>query len=66
MFEGIICGFIVFAVGYVGLMRLLARRADVLHGEFIQSDDMHRTHAAASIVATIQHYVQVIRQPARH
>jgi hypothetical protein len=66
MFEGIICGFIVFAVGYVGFMRLMARRADVLHGEFIQSDDMHRAHAAASIVAMIQHYVQVIRQPARH
>ena len=38
MFEGIVVGFIVLAVGYVGFMRLMARRADVLHGEFIQRD----------------------------
>lgn len=36
MLEGIIFGFVVFVAGYVMLMRLMARRADVLHGEFIQ------------------------------
>lgn len=37
MFEGIVFGFFVFALGYVGLMRLMARKADVLYGEFILS-----------------------------
>jgi thymidylate synthase len=38
MFEGIIFGFVVFAMGYALLMRLMARRADVLHGEFIEGN----------------------------
>jgi len=36
MLEGIIFGFVIFVAGYVMLMRQMARRADVLHGEFIQ------------------------------
>jgi hypothetical protein len=39
MFQPIFLGLIVFAVGYTLAMRLTARTADVLHGEFIQSDD---------------------------
>lgn len=38
MLEGIILGFLVFVAGYVLLMRLMARRADVLHGEFIEDN----------------------------
>jgi hypothetical protein len=38
MFEGILLGLILFVVGYTLAMRLMARRADVLHGEFIQAD----------------------------
>lgn len=45
MFEGILFGFLVFAAAYVILMRVMARRADVLHGEFIQPDGLNRKDA---------------------
>lgn len=38
MLEGILCGLIAFAAGYVLIMRMMARRADVLHGEFIKPE----------------------------
>ena len=60
MFEAIVCGFVVFAVGYVALMRQMARSADVLHGEFIQSDGFQRP-AAPSWLAMIQRYLPVMR-----
>jgi hypothetical protein len=53
MFEGIICGFIVFAAGYTLAMRVMARRADVLHGEFIQPNGPRRP-AAPTLLASIQ------------
>ncbi len=65
MFEGIVCGFFVFAVGYVALLRVMARRADVLHGEFIQPDGMGASHAPLSAWAMIQRYVQGVARPAR-
>jgi thymidylate synthase len=37
MFEGVILCFAFFVVGYVLLMHLMARRVDVLHGEYIES-----------------------------
>jgi hypothetical protein len=65
MFEGIICGFIVFAVGYTLAMRVMARRADVLHGEFIQPDGVRRLDAAPTLLASIQRYLHGVRLPAR-
>jgi hypothetical protein len=38
MFKGLLFGFLVSAAAYVILMRVMARRADVLHGEYIQPD----------------------------
>jgi hypothetical protein len=64
MFEGIICGFIVFAVGYTLAMRVMARRADVLHGEFIQPNEPRR-FAAPTLLASIQRYVHGVLLPAR-
>ena len=64
MFEAIVCGFVVFAVGYVALMRQMARSADVLHGEFIQPDGFQRP-AALSWFAAIQRYLPAMRLPAR-
>jgi len=56
MFEGILVGLIVFAVGYTLAMRVMARRADVLHGEFIQSDERIAT-VAPSLLAVIADYL---------
>jgi hypothetical protein len=39
MFDAILLGLIVFAVGYTLAMRVMARKADVLHGEFIHSEE---------------------------
>ena len=64
MLEAIVCGFVVFAVGYVALMRQMARSADVLHGEFIQPDGFQQP-AALSWLAMIQRYLPAMRLPAR-
>jgi hypothetical protein len=64
MFEGIVCGFLIFAIGYAALMRQMARRADVLHGEFIQRDCFQRP-VAPSWFAVIQRYVHGGRLPVR-
>ena len=54
--RGILLRFIVFAVGYTLTMRVMARRADVLHGEFIQTDE--RTSVAApSLMASAASYL---------
>ena len=55
MFEGIIFGFIVLAVGYVGFMRLMARRADVLHGEFIQRDGASTVPEPSALTAIVRY-----------
>lgn len=55
--KGILLGLIVFAVGYTLAMRIMARRADVLHGEFIQSDERTAT-AVPSLLTTIASYPQ--------
>jgi hypothetical protein len=62
MFEGIICGFLIFAIGYAALMRQMARRADVLHGEFIQRDGFQRP-VAQSWFAMILRYLPAVRLP---
>jgi hypothetical protein len=64
MFEGVICGFIVFAAGYTLAMRVMARRADVLHGEFIQPNGP-RQPAAPTLLVSIQRYLHGVRLPAR-
>jgi hypothetical protein len=64
MFEGIIGGLIVFAIGYTLAMRVMARRADVLHGEFIQPNGP-RHPAAPTLLASIQRYLHGVRLPAR-
>lgn len=56
VFEGFVVGFIVFAAGYVLLMKLMVRRADVLHGEFIQSDLPQEPVRAAGVLAVMQRY----------
>lgn len=63
MFEGILLGLIVFAVGYTLAMRMMARRADVLHGEFIQSDERIAT-AAPTLLAIVASYLPKGRLPA--
>lgn len=60
MFEGIICGFIIFTVGYLLIMRITARQADVLYGEFIQSDG-HQSDKAPSTFAAIQRLLPGLR-----
>jgi hypothetical protein len=65
MFEGIICGFIVFAVGYTLAMRVMARRADVLHGEFIQPSESRPAGTAPTLFANIQRYLHGVRLPVR-
>jgi hypothetical protein len=37
MLESIVLGFFVFALSYVGLLRRMARKADVLYGAFVLS-----------------------------
>jgi fatty acid desaturase len=66
MLEGILLGLIVFAVGYTLAMRLMARRADVLHGEFIQNDGVNPAEATSSWMAMIQRYMPGFRISARH
>lgn len=63
MFEGIICGFIAFAVGYGVLMRIMSRRADVLYGEFIHGRRPAST--MSRLAAIFSSYVQGVRLPAR-
>jgi hypothetical protein len=65
MFESILFGFLVFAGGYVVLMRVMARRADVLYGEFIQPNGPSPSAAAPSWLATVQRYVDGVRPSAR-
>ncbi|MDB5582226.1 MAG: hypothetical protein JWR80_7402 [Bradyrhizobium sp.] len=65
MFEGILFGFLVFAAAYVILMRVMARRADVLHGEYIQPDGLKRNAAAPSWFAILQRYVDGVRPSVR-
>lgn len=65
MFESIVCGFIVFAIGYTNLMRLMARRADVLHGEFIHSDIAGTAKVESSLFAAMNGYVKGIQLLAR-
>jgi hypothetical protein len=65
MFEGIVVGFFVFAAGYVVLMRVMARRADVLHGEFIQPTGPSSSVSAASLLSRLQRYVDGLRPTAR-
>jgi hypothetical protein len=60
MFEGIVFGFIVLVVCYVGFMRLMARRADVLHGEFIQRDGA-TTVPEPSVLTAIMRYLESSR-----
>lgn len=48
MLEVILCGLIAFAAGYVSIMRMMARRADVLHGEFIHPEGRDRLVSAPS------------------
>lgn len=68
MFEGIICGFIIFTVGYLLIMRITARQADVLYGEFIQSDGHRPDKVPSTFAATfaaIQRLLPGLRLPAR-
>ncbi|MET0220342.1 MAG: hypothetical protein ABW175_20365 [Bradyrhizobium sp.] len=53
MFESIVLGFFVFALGYVGLLRLMARRADVLYGEFILTPAAGPERGLAAVVARL-------------
>lgn len=64
MFEGTLLGLIVFAVGYTLAMRMMARRADVLHGEFIQSDERIATAAPTTLLAIVASYLPKGRPPA--
>jgi hypothetical protein len=65
MFEGILLGLIVFAVGYALAMRIMARRADVLHDEFIQPSKPRRPATAPTLLANVQRYLHGDRLPAR-
>lgn len=62
MFEAVICGFVAFAVGYTVLMRIMARRADVLYGQFIHG---RQPAAAVSWLVTLQSYLHGARLPVR-
>lgn len=66
MFEGIVFGFFVFALGYVGLMRLMARKADVLYGEFIlsptSSSQERRSPMAASFARLLSRAGSLLRR----
>jgi hypothetical protein len=46
MFEIIICCFILFAVGYWATLRVMARREDVLHGQFLELETRPESLAA--------------------
>jgi hypothetical protein len=65
MFEGILLGLIVFAVGYTLAMRVMARRADVLHGEFIQTSEPRGSTTARTLLANIQRYLHGVGLSAR-
>lgn len=64
MFEGVLLGLIVFTVGYTLAMRIMARRADVLHGEFIQQSEPRRPATAPTSLANIQHNLHGVWLPA--
>jgi hypothetical protein len=46
-------------------MRVIARRADVLHGEFIQPDGSGDMAPVPSMFAVIERYILGSRLPAR-
>jgi hypothetical protein len=50
MLENIVLGFVVFALGYVALLRVMTRRADVLYGEFILPPTADPERGAAAIM----------------
>jgi hypothetical protein len=61
MFEGILIGFIILAGCYTLAMWVLARRADVLHGEFIDQDSQRQTDPASSWIATLRVHAHSVR-----
>ena len=65
MFEAIVVGFIGFTAGYVALMRVMARRADVLHGEFIQPSGSRDAVPPLSIITVIERHLNGFRLLAR-
>jgi hypothetical protein len=65
MFQPVFLGLIVFAVGYTLAMRVMARTADVLDSEFIQSSESRRLATGPTLLANIQRYLHGVRLPAR-
>jgi hypothetical protein len=62
MLESILFGFLVFAAAHAILVRIMARRADVLHGEYVQPDGLNRNDATRSWLATLQCNVDGVRR----
>lgn len=53
MLESIVLGLFVFAFGYVGLLRIMARRADVLYGAYIVTPTADPQRGVAAAMARL-------------